>query len=305
MNLRHRYALAALFVSVPIAAGNGRAAGDDFASRRALFQYDSRADLKVREAKVEESDQAVVHDLSFAATPDVPETRAYLVVPKLPGPFAGVLWVHWLGEPATSNRSEFKDEAVALAPRGVVSLLVDAMWGDPRWYASRVPEQDRQNSIRQVVALRRALDLLAAQPGVDGARLGFVGHDFGAMYGMIMGGVDGRPRAYVFATPTPSLSDWAFFAKQPASKAEYLRQNADLELTDYLSRLGGAATLFQFAARDPYVSEAGGSVLLAAAPGRRQRRVYEGDHNLEAPEAARDRAEWLATELGLAAGSRR
>jgi hypothetical protein len=46
------------------------------------------------------------------------------VVPKGPGKFAAILWGHWLMlNSSTSSREEFLNEAIALAPWGVVSLL--------------------------------------------------------------------------------------------------------------------------------------------------------------------------------------
>ena len=109
----------------------------------------------------------------------------YLVSPERGGDsLAAILYVHWLGEKETTNRTQFLNEAVALANQGVVSLLIDAMWAQPKWYEKRIPEEDYDNAIAQVMDLRRALDLLIAQPGVDPDRVGFVGHDFGAMYGI-------------------------------------------------------------------------------------------------------------------------
>src|SRR5262249_40142604 len=60
------------------------------------------------------------------------------------------------------------------------------------WYPRRIPEEDHANSIRQTIALRRAMDLLAARPEGDKARLGFVGHDYGGGGGNVLGG--GGPR---------------------------------------------------------------------------------------------------------------
>ncbi len=271
---------------------------DGFESQATLFRYDDHADLGLRELGLQEKEQARVHDLTFNV-PGVKEpVRAYLVVPRTAGPFAGVLWVHWLGTPETTNREEFLTEAIALAPRGFVSLLVDAMWSAPDWYGHRVPEEDFENSIRQVVALRRAMDLLASQPAVDRKRLGFVGHDYGAIYGMLFGGVDHRARARIYVAAPSSLSEWAFFGRQPKSKVEYLRQNAVLEPTDYLRHAGDVSTLFQFGARDPYVAHSGTFTLLAAAPAPKERRFYEADHSVDAPEALRDRADWLQHQLG-------
>jgi len=265
----------------------------------ALFRYDASADLRIEEVGTVTQGTAAVHDLSFTPLPGRAPVKAYLVVPEGKGPFAGVLWVHWLGEPATTNRFQFLKEAVDLAPKGVVSLLVDAMWSAPEWYTKRVPEEDYDNSIRQVVALRRALDLLLARPEVDKSRVGFVGHDYGGMYGMLLAGVDHRPRTFVYVAVAPSFESWAFFARQPASKAEWLRQNAALELTDALHRVSGASSFFQFARNDAYVARAETGVPLAAAPAPKERRFYDADHGMAVPQVAADRDAWLLKELGL------
>jgi cephalosporin-C deacetylase-like acetyl esterase len=279
-----------------LAAATAEAA-DDFAAQAALFQYDVSADLRVQETGLEKQGTTAVHDLRFTPAPGAEPVKAYLVVPEGRGPFAGVLWVHWLGEPATTNRTQFLKEAVDLAPKGVVSLLVDAMWSAPQWYEHRVPEQDYDNSIRQVIAIRRAMDLLVGRPEVDKARVGYVGHDYGGMYGMMAAGVDGRARTYVYVAVAPSLNHWAFFARQPLSKAAYLRQNAVLELTDYLRQVKNASTLFQFASNDAYVSRADTQVLLAAAAEPKTRKVYDVDHAMAVPQAAADRDAWLLKEL--------
>jgi hypothetical protein len=57
---------------------------------------------------------------------------AYLVVPNGKGNFAAVIWGHWMmPNSPTANRNEFLEEAVALAPAGVVSLLMDAPYVRP------------------------------------------------------------------------------------------------------------------------------------------------------------------------------
>jgi dienelactone hydrolase len=295
MNRRGR--TAALAAALVLMAVPRARAADDFDAQAVLFRYDAAADLEVQETAVEKRGPASVHDLRFTPVAGKGPVQAYLVVPEGKGPFAGVLWVHWLGEPSTTNRTQFLEEAVSLAPAGVVSLLVDAMWSAPEWYGHRVPEQDYDNSIRQVIALRRAMDLLVSRADVDKARIGFVGHDYGGMYGMMAAGVDGRARTYVYVAVAPSLNHWAFFARQPVSKAAYLRQNAVLELTDYLRQVKSASTLFQFANNDAYVGRADTQVLLAAAAQPKTRRFYDADHSMAAPQAAADRDAWLLKEL--------
>lgn len=271
-------------------------------ARTALFRYNNKAPLSVKEVSSEQRGDVTVKDITFVVGPGR-ETKAYLVVPKGNGPFAGILWVHWLGE-EKSNRTQFLDEAIALAPKGTVSLLVDAMWSAPKWFGSRVPEKDYENSIRQVIELRRALDLLLSQANVDTTRIGFVGHDFGAMYGMLMAGVDQRISTFVFIAATQSLNDWAFLGPQPKSKAAYLKQNANLELTDYLRQMKNASKLFQFGKNDFYVSQADAAVLFGAAPNPKERKLYDASHKMESKEIEEDRDEWLVKQLKLGGPSK-
>ena len=296
-----KFHIAILLGVLLFAAAPGRAdtaAPDSFAERAALFAYDTHADLAIQERGVEQRDAVAIHDLSFIAEPGTKQRiNAYLVVPPGKGAHAGVLWVHWLGEPKTSNRTQYLDEAVALAAQGVESLLVDAMWSDPDWYAKRDPEQDFDASVRQTIALRRAMDLLASRPGVDAKRLGYVGHDFGGMYGMLAAGVDRRAKTYVFMAVAPSLLEWAFFASQPKSKIDYIRKNAPLELSEFVHRIDNASVLFQFAKNDAYVSRASTGVLLNAANAPKERKFYEADHAMNKPEIAQDRDAWLLKEL--------
>jgi len=262
-----------------------------------LFHYDPSAPLDVHELRVEPRGAAMVHDLTFVGVKD--PIKAYLVTPTQPGPHAAILYVHWLGDPATTNRTEFLDEAVALAGRGVVSLLVDTMWAKPKWYAQRIPEEDYGRSVQQVIELRRAMDLLLAQPGIDPARVAYVGHDFGAMYGMIAGGLDRRAKTYVFMAGVPHFIDWALFAHQPKDVAAYRQQIAPLDPVNFVPALAPATVFFQFANKDEYVSAAQAAEAYAAAGARKQMTTYAAGHDLHTAEVAADRVAWLAKELGL------
>lgn len=277
---------------------------DDFAAQRALFNYDATIPLGVVEKGVEKRDGVSIRDVTFNALMGK-DIAAYIVTPEGKGPFAAVLWVHWLGEPETTNRTQFLNEAVKLASQGVVSVLVDTMWStavNPDWFGKRVPEEDYANSIKQVIALRRGMDLLLAQQNVDKARVGLVGHDYGGMYSMMMAGVDQRAKAYVYVAVVPSLNDWAFLGPQPKSRAAYLKQNAMLELTDYLRQVKNAPTLVQLGSKDVYVSRVEGG-MVANAAGTRNRKVYEAEHDMKLPEIAADRAAFLQKELALGTSS--
>lgn len=281
------------------------------AAWRELFAYDAAAPLDVQVAGTKTVAGAVVQDVTFAARPDRPAERvaAYIVTPATPiAAMPAVLWVHWLGEPATTNRTEFLDEATALAARGVVSVLVDAMWSKPRWYRDRVLEQDYATSIGQVVALRRSLDLLLAQRGVDRRRVALVGHDYGGMYGAIVAGVDGRAKTHVLIAATASLLDWAFFqGKKPVSMETYRKEHEALSLCDHLAAAEKVSFFFQFAEKDEYVTLASAQALFAAPTGVKQMTIYGGaGHEMSAPAAIRaDRTAWLVRELEIGGGAAR
>jgi dienelactone hydrolase len=297
MKMRYRLIAGALalFATALVQAA---AAAEDFAARAALFRYDVKADLAVKESGIEHRDGVAIHDLSFVAVPATQQRiKGYLVVPPGKGRFAGILWVHWLGEPKTSNRTQYLDEAVSLASKGIVSLLVDGMWSDPDWYDKRDPDKDFRDSINQTIALRRAMDLLVARPEVDPKRIAYVGHDFGGMYGVLMAGLDKRAKTYVFIAVAPSLLEWAFFAGQPKSKIDYIRENAPLELSDFIHQVDNASTLFQFARNDAYISRASTGILFEAANAPKDRKLYDADHAMNKPEIAQDRDAWLLKEL--------
>ena len=268
-----------------------------FAADPDLFNYDKSAPLDLREIGVETRGDVTVRDLTFIGVKD--PVRAYLVAPAAPGPHAAILYVHWFGDPKTTNRTQFLTEAVALARRGVMSLLVDAMWSHPGWWQGRTPETDLAGGVQQVIELRRALDLLLAQPGVDPARVALVAHDFGAMFGAVMGAADGRPRAYVFLAPTPRLADWYLFNVKPASVDGYRKQLAPLDPVNAVPHLAPAPVFYQFAAKDKYVPLPRPAEFYDATVPRKQMATYAADHDLLPPEVGADRVAWLARELKL------
>src|SRR4029453_15288860 len=220
---------------------------------------------------------------------------------KGPAVKAGGLGIHWRGETATTNRTEFLDEATALASRGVVSVLVDAMWSKRFWYRDRILEQDYETSIGQVVEMRRSLDLLLKQPGVDPKRIAHVGHDYGGMYGAIFAAVDGRAKTHVVIAAWATLLAWGFFNKQPKSMEAYLKEFEALSLCDHLANAGQTSFLFQFAEKDRYVTLPKATALFGGGPGAKQMIVYGGaGQEMVAPAAIKtDRDAWLARELGL------
>ena len=87
---------------------------------RRTFAYDRAAPLDIQEVSVSDRAGLQVHTISYASSKGH-RVSAYLVVPPGAGPFAGMLFAHAGG----LDRNEFLDEALLLAKRGAVSLLID------------------------------------------------------------------------------------------------------------------------------------------------------------------------------------
>ncbi len=79
--------------------------GSEAASRIALFRYKADSPVTVKVVSSEQRGDVTVRDITFSPQRGR-EIKAYLVVPKGNGPFAGILWVHWLGE-EKANRIQF------------------------------------------------------------------------------------------------------------------------------------------------------------------------------------------------------
>ena len=242
-----------------------------------------------------------VVELTYAGAPGTPPVRGTLVRPPQ-GTSRGpaVLWVHWLGEPATSNRTEFLEEAVQLAQQGVVSLLVDALWSQADWYKKRTMDEDPAAFTAQVISLRRGLDLLGQEPEVDPGRMAVVGHDFGGMTGLLASAADGRPRAHVLLALTPRFEAWMFYdpKKRPTDEQDYRRRLAAIDPIDALPAVEGPL-LVQLAQEDFYVPAQQIERWRQAVGGRGEVRTYPTSHGMEASQVRVDRTEFLRRALSV------
>ncbi len=264
------------------------------------FDYNASTPLGVRILQTHRDGTLAVEEIAFAS-PKGGLIHAQLILPQRKQHRGGVLFVHWLGDPQTTNLTEFHRDAVVVAQRGNVALLIDAMWAAPNWYEKgRTPETDYANSIKQVIDLRRALDVLLAQPGLDPGRIVYVGHDFGAMYGAVLSGVDPRPRWYVLMAGNPSFQKWYTYTAKPKDAAAFAAQMARLDPLQFLAQSKAQEFLFQFADKDEYISADEAVKFAAAAPLPHGTFVYNSKHSLHVPEAFSDRIAWLEERLNPA-----
>lgn len=220
---------------------------------------------------------------------------AYVVGPADGEPRAGVLFLHWLGE-QRSDRTQFLSEARALALRGVRSMLPA---GRLPWVPDPVDaEADVANIELEQRRLGSALDAHVGELP-KGAPLALVGHDFGAMHGLLLAARRPSFKAIVVIAATPRWADWFLrFWKVEGDRFDYLRRLAPLDPIESARRLK-AETLWQFSERDFFIAPMSALELARAAPGEPSIEWYQADHAMRSTKARAARAAFLEHELRL------
>jgi len=274
------------------------------------FDYDPKLPLDTRDVGVDFRGPVGVYDLSYAS-PKGGRVPAYLVLPPGKGPFAAIIWGHWCwGNSDFRNRKEFLEEAVALAPSGVASLLIDFPIARPGHVDDKDPLSGKQveDLVQQVVDIRRAADLLLSRPFVDPKRLAYVGHSCGASAGAIVSGLDKRFRAFVLMAGVLSTEA----ARKTSAFGEF-RQKLGPERVDayvsryswtddgrYIPHAAPAALFFQYATQEDFLTPELAKATEALASEPKRIKLYDAPHALNA-EARRDRVDFLVEQLQLRA----
>ena len=272
------------------------------------FDYDPKAPLDVRQVSVEHRGDIAIHDISYAS-PKGGRVPAYLVVPSGKGPFAAVIWGHWYwNNSAMCNRKEFLDEAVALAPAGVVSLLTDGPIARPGHVQDRSPLSELQiaDLIQQIIDMRRGADLLLARPDIDPQRLAYVGHSYNATVGGFLSGIDKRFKAFVLMAGGLSdemdlkSKDYQDYRKQvgPEKFDAFQAKYEWLDPGKFVSHAAPAVVFLQYAMKEDFLTpeRARGYAAMVTEPKRFQ--LYDAPHALNA-EARHDRIAFLTDQLKL------
>ena len=135
-----------------------------------------------------------LHDVSFRSGGR--RVDGYLVLPPGNGRRPAVVLVHGSG----GDRSELLPLAVWLAARNVVTLTItepSTSCPPRRRPAPRSLTRTRDAQVRDVVAVRRAVDVLQSLPTVDPKRIGYVGWSSGAKTGALVAASEPRVKALV------------------------------------------------------------------------------------------------------------
>ena len=283
---------------------------DDPVDAATLTAYDAAMPLDVREEdEPREEDGIAIHDVTWAS-PHGGRASAWLVVPPGEGPFGGIVYLHG----SETWRDDFLDEAIAMAHGGAISLVVDAPFARmgaerrPSLGAYDDPEEERGMTAQAIVDVRRAYDVLAARDDVDDARLGFVGHSWGASLGVVLAAVDPRPSSLVLITGRPSWTGFLDAAEEewvqatrdgytPAQWEHYLELMAPLDAMAEIGNVDGQRLYLQYGSEDDVVPPRVARELIDAADADRTD-SYEAGHALN-DQATADRVGWLVERLRL------
>jgi dienelactone hydrolase len=289
-----------LFVAMPLFAQE--------ASLLHHFDYDQSAPLGVQEIGVEHRGPVVIHDISYVS-PKGGSVPAYLVVPDGKGPFAAVIWGHWyMPGSAFLNRKEFLDEAVALAPSGIVSLLPDGPIARPghKEDNSDLSEQQITDRVQAIVDMRRGADLLLARSDVDRKRLAYVGHSYNAEVGAFLSGIDRRFKAFVLMAGTMS-DEITLKAKEvqdyrqkvgPEKFDAFVAKYSWLDQGKYVSHAAPAVVFLQYGSQEQFLNAERDREYAAVVSEPKRFKLYDAPHALNA-EARRDRVAFLVEQLQL------
>lgn len=277
------------------------------------FDYDAKAPLDVREVGRTNKDGVTVIDLTYSS-PRGGRVPAYLVVPSGRGPFAAVLFGHWMmaGSPM-ANRREFLEEAVVMARAGAISLLIDAPLVRPGFIEDKDEVRGQVQSVeasrQQVIDFRRGIDMLTARRDVDPKRIAYVGHSYDAQVGGMLSAVEKRINSFVFMAGGFSDEEYVFDPENPAMQKlrervgedtlrAFFRKYAYGDPVHFVGHSAPAAVFLQFGRKDEPIPEKWARRFYDLFAEPKKFAFYDAGHALD--KAARlDRARWLAERLSL------
>jgi dienelactone hydrolase len=238
-----------------------------------------------------------VHDVSFRSGGH--RVAAFLLLPPGKGPRPAVVFVHGSG----GDRTELVKQASWLAARNVVTLtLTEPSTANPPAPASSLPAQLRQLrevQVADVVAVRRAVDVLRTLPQVDPDRIGYVGWSAGARTGALVAASEPHIEALVLISAGAAPLS-AFVQQAPVELRPQVRQIlGSIDPIRYIARARPGTVMLQDGRRDEIVPQPALKNIIRAAPKDTVVHWYAAKHALNKT-AYHDAFDWLAQKLDIA-----
>jgi dienelactone hydrolase len=290
-------AIAVLLALALAGCGSSGSSTSSRASRTAIFGYDASAPLRyVDRGRVNRRPYPIaVHDVSFSSAGR--RIEGYLVLPPGRGRHPAVVFVHGSG----GNRTELLAQGAWLAARNVVALTITAPSSSARTSAPTpraLLEQARAVTIADVVAVRRAVDVLASLHSVDRRRIGYVGFSAGARLGALVAAAEPRVRALaLLSAGAVHVSAYAAAAPQ-ALRPQVRRVLGSVDPIRYIAYARPGSLLLEDGRKDEIVPRVALLNIAHAAPKGTPLRWYDAPHGLNRA-AYRDAFAWLARKLPI------
>lgn len=292
---RKAASVGALLGLIACAAACGGSGGQGQAGAAGPFAYDTAQPLRfVDRGRINQHYPIAVDDVSYTSGRD--RINAYLVRPPgKRGRLPAVVYLHG----AQGDRTEFLVPSTWIAARGAIALTITAPSTAvpvPKANGVRFLRWQAQIQKRDVVAVRRAIDLLSARRDVDPKRIGFVGWSAGSHTGAILAGIEPRLRAVVLMScGVAPVSEYAAVAPQ-ALRRPIRRYLGSIDPLRYVARARASSLLLQNGRTDTVVPRAALQAVVQAAPRGTSVRWYDAGHALN-NRAYRDQLAFLAAKL--------
>jgi dienelactone hydrolase len=262
------------------------------------FGYDASAPLAFADrGRVNKSSYPIaVHDVSFTSSGK--KIEAFLLVPPGEEKRPAVIFVHGAG----ADRTELIGPAAWLAARDVVTLTLTepstAHLPPPADSLARQLEQTRKVQVADVVAVRRAADLLRSRPEVDPDRIGYVGWSSGAKTGALVAAAE--PHIEAFALLSAGAAPLSAFVQQaPTNMRKQVKEIlGSIDPIRYIARARPGTVLLENGRQDQIVPQSALKNIVRAAPDDTVVHWYAAPHELNKA-AYHDAFEWLTGKLGV------
>jgi dienelactone hydrolase len=261
------------------------------------FGYDATLPLQyVNRGRINRRTEPIaVDDVSFGA--EHRRINGYLLLPPGRARRPAVVFVHGSG----GDRRELLEKARRLAGRNVVTLTItEPSKSTPparaAGGAAALLERIQEAQARDVVAIRRAVDLLQSLPQVDKRRIGYLGWSAGARTGTFVAASELRVKALVLLSAGASPIS-AYVANAPPSLRRAVRRVlGSIDPIRYIAMARPGSVLLEDGTRDETVPHVALLNIVRAAPSGTTVRWYDVPHALD--RAAYDDAfNWLVRKL--------
>jgi dienelactone hydrolase len=269
-----------------------------------LFAYDANAPLNLQKTVENTSGGVELSGISYASQAGGLVTGILVNPVNRSSLRPGIILMH--GMPGQARDSWVVDYAHTLAQYGAVVIAIDAPFARRTGAPVRMTKQDREEQIQLMKDLQGAVDVLRAQPNVDGDRIAYVGVSYGGAMGALFAGIEKRIKAAALVVGDGGLVTHAtvpdalpFLASLScATRVAWFREMIPVEPIRFIGFTKPTPLLLQNGLTDNLVRAVDAELMHNAAPQPKTILWYNAGHNLN-QQAVFDRHDWLVAQIGL------